>query len=259
MTKQLHAGRAAEAGVTAVELARAGFTAPTRVLEAEDGGLLRAVSDEPDPERVCAGLGERFELGRVAVKPYPCCASVHSSIDCALAIRELHSIEPERIERVVVHTARLIDRQCGFPYVGDGGQLEAQMSMRYCVAAALADGEVTLQQFSEARRQDQALRALVERVTVALDPEIDRAYPASWPGRVTVEVQSEPPREHFVSEPLGSPERCTRGMVEAKFVDLTNGILQPEQRSALLGLLDGAVGPDGLGATIDAALGGPTR
>ena len=107
-----------------------------------------------------AELGSRFELGSVAVKPYPCCGSVHSSIDCALAIREHRGLEAAQIERAIVHTAALVDRQCGFPYNGLGGPLEAQMSMRYCVAAALADGEVTLRQFTESRRRDPALQAL---------------------------------------------------------------------------------------------------
>lgn len=256
MTKQLHAGRGAEAGLTAIELARRGLTAPTWVLEAEDGGLLRAVSDSPAPDRLGAELGSRFELGSVGVKPYPCCGSVHSSIDCALEIRRQDGFALDRVERVTVHTAELVDLQCGFPYSGDGGPLEAQMSMRYCVAAALADGEVSLLQFRDLRRRDPAVRALAERVTLAIDPEIDRAYPASWPGRVSVEMSSGAVHEHAVAEPLGSPGRCTREMVEAKFLDLAGELLGASQRAALLRLLDGEVGPRGLAATIDAALGG---
>ncbi len=255
MTKQLHAGRAAEAGVTAIELSRRGLTAPAWVLEAEDGGLLRAVSDSPAPDRLRTDLGSHFALGRVAVKPYPCCGSVHSSIDCALAIRRQAGFAVDQVERVTVHTAELVDLQCGFPYAGDGGPLEAQMSMRYCVGAALADGEVKLLQFRDVRRRDPVVRALAERVTLAVDPEIDRAYPASWPGRVSVELSSGAILEHSVSEPLGSPGRCTREMVEAKFVDLTGELLEPQRRAALLGLLDGAVEPQGLAATIAAAIG----
>ena len=259
MTKQLHAGRAAEAGLTAVELAVRGLSAPAAVLEAEDGGLLAAVSDSPASERLLAGLGSRFELGNVAVKPYPCCGSVHSSIDCALAIRERHAVEVEQIERVIVHTAALVDRQCGFPYSGRGGALEAQMSMRYCVGAALADGAVSLRQFTERRRRDPALRALVERVSLQLDPQIVRAYPASWPGRVTVVLSSGEALEHAVPEPLGSPARCSREMVERKFLDLTDELLEPEQSAGLLGLLDGVVGPGGIATTIDAAVAGGRR
>jgi 2-methylcitrate dehydratase PrpD len=256
MTKQLHAGRAAEAGLTAIELSRRGLSAPAWVLEAEDGGLLHAVSDTPVADRLCDELGSRFELGRVAVKPYPCCGSVHSTIDCALAIRDQEGFAADEIERVTVHTAALVDLQCGFPYSGDGGPLEAQMSIRYCIGAALADGEVSLPQFQDVRRRDPALRALAERVSLALDPEIDRAYPASWPGKVTVELRSGAVLEHSVAEPLGSPGRCTREMVEAKFLDLTKELLEPAQQAALLGSLDGAVRSGGLAATIEAAVGG---
>ncbi|MBS1861799.1 MAG: MmgE/PrpD family protein [Actinobacteria bacterium] len=254
MTKQLHAGRAAEAGLLAVELARRGLSAPSQALEADDGGLLAAVSDGAESEPIRADLGSRFELGRVAVKPYPCCGSVHSSIDCALAIRARHDLSAARIERVTVHTAALIDRQCGFPYEGAGGPLEAQMSMRYCVAAALADGEVGLRQFGDARRRDPDLRALVDRVRLVIDAEIDAAYPATWPGRVTVETDSGARHESSVPEPLGSPGRCTRQMVERKFLDLTDGILEPRRQAALIGLLDRGDGETGPAAIIDSAV-----
>jgi 2-methylcitrate dehydratase PrpD len=255
MTKQLHAGRAAEAGVTAVDLALGGLTSPTDVLEADDGGLLRAVSDESVPERLLSDLGVRFEISNVSVKPYPCCGSVHSAIDCALAIRKENPFGLDEIKRVIVHTAALVDRQCGFPYSGRGGALEAQMSMRYCVAVALADGEVSLRQFSEDRRTDSALLALAGRVGLELDPEIDRAYPARFAGRVSVELRSGETYEHAVAEPLGSPDRCDRTMVEDKFLDLTADLLTPDSRQTLVSLLDRSVGPGGLGATMDKALG----
>ena len=45
MTKRFHAGRAAQAGLMAAELAQVGYTGPTQVFEAEDGGMLKAFSD----------------------------------------------------------------------------------------------------------------------------------------------------------------------------------------------------------------------
>jgi 2-methylcitrate dehydratase PrpD len=254
MTKQLHAGRAAEAGLTAVELARRGLTGPTQALDADDGGLLAAVSDDSKHERIRAELGSRFELGGVAVKPYPCCGSIHSSIDCALDIRERHGVAADRIERVTVHTAALIDRQCGFPYEGAGGPLESQMSMQYCVAAALTDGDVSLRQFTDSRRTDPDLLALIRRIDLALDPEIDRAYPTTWPGRVSVELDSGDRYESSVAEPLGSPGRCTREMVERKFLDLTDGILAEERQASLIGLLDEVDGQAAPARTIDGAV-----
>jgi 2-methylcitrate dehydratase PrpD len=81
MSKRFHAGRAAQAGVVAAELAARGFTGPTAFYEADDGGLLRAFSDAPVKERLVTGLGDIYEATQISFKPYSCCGSTHAYID----------------------------------------------------------------------------------------------------------------------------------------------------------------------------------
>src|SRR5438477_10453171 len=72
MTKPFHAGRAAENGVVAAELAALGFTASTNGLEA-DRGFFRAAGGGYSPEMIRDRLGEpwTFDFPGVSIKPHP--------------------------------------------------------------------------------------------------------------------------------------------------------------------------------------------
>src|SRR5678815_4649346 len=72
MSKRLHAGKAAHSGVLAAELAQIGFTGPTQIYEAEDGGWLKAFSDESDPAPLTRDLGAVYHLDNTSIKPYSC-------------------------------------------------------------------------------------------------------------------------------------------------------------------------------------------
>lgn len=243
MTKCLHAGRAAEAGIDAVRLAADGFAGPTRGLDADDGGILRAVSDAPLLERLTEELGVRFDVDGIAVKPYACCGSIHSSIDAVLAMREA-GLAADDVEEIVVGNSSSVLLQCGFEYHGGGGALEAQMSMQYSLAAALVDGTVGVAQFEDGRRQDPELLALARRVRFEVDPEIDAVYPREFPARVQVRRRSGAPLDERVPAPLGMPERpLGHAGVTAKFRELTAGLLDDVGRKRVEEAVDQLDGP----------------
>ena len=84
----LHPARAVVNGLDAAFLAKAGMTGPEHILEAEDGGLLAAMSDTGDIAKVSKGLGTDWEILHMDMKPYPCCRSAHCAIDCSLKLRD---------------------------------------------------------------------------------------------------------------------------------------------------------------------------
>ncbi len=84
----LHPARAVVNGLDAAFLAIAGMTGPEHILEAEDGGLLAAMSDTGDIVKVSKGLGTDWEILHMDMKPYPCCRSAHCAIDCSLKLRD---------------------------------------------------------------------------------------------------------------------------------------------------------------------------
>ncbi len=244
MTKCLHAGRAAEAGIEAARLAARGFAGPTRGLDAEDGGLLRAVSDLPDVDLLTDGLGSRFDVDGIAVKPYACCGSIHSSIDAVLALRDARKLVAQDVDELLVANSSSVLLQCGFDYQGGGGALEAQMSMQYCLAAALLDGAVGVHQFAEGRRGDAELLALARRVRFEVDPEIDQIYPRAFPARVVVRRKDGSTLDERVAAPLGNPERpLGHAEVKAKFLDLTSEILDAAGRERVAAAVEQLDGP----------------
>src|SRR5205823_4516976 len=87
MSKHLHPGKAAFNGVLAADLAAAGFTGATRILEGERG-FFRATARSFDATRVTEGLGTTWKVSENCYKMHSCCGHTHSAIDVALDLRE---------------------------------------------------------------------------------------------------------------------------------------------------------------------------
>ena len=85
-TKRLHAGRAAEGGLTAALLAADGFDGPADGL-AGRYGFCRISTTEPAVNLLTDNLGDRWMIDEITVKPYAACSDIHPLIDAALEIR----------------------------------------------------------------------------------------------------------------------------------------------------------------------------
>lgn len=214
MSKRLHAGKAAHSGVLAAELAQLGFTGPTQIYEVEDGGVLRAFSDASDSTELTRGLGSVYHLEQTSLKPYSCCGSTHSYIDAALALRRTLGSPWDIARKVRVGTSKVVDVQCGFDYAPSSA-LNAQMSLRYAVAAALLDGQVLPAQFTAAKMADPALVGLARSIELVPDPELDKLYPKDFAGWVSAEVAGSWQRVD-IRNPTGSVHAPmdTRGVAE---------------------------------------------
>jgi 2-methylcitrate dehydratase PrpD len=224
-TKRLNAGWAAHAGVVAAQLAARGFTGPASALDGRFG-VLHGYTSEPEPARLLAGLGEGFEIMHVGVKPYPCCRYNHGLIDCALALRETHAIQPSEINAI-----RLGVLSGGWLLVADPiaqkqnptTTVDAQFSAPYAVAAALARGQVRLADYAEAAINDPTVRALMQRTECYRDSALDAAFPDNWPAVVEVEVTGGRVLSERIEFALGEPENpVSRQGLLSKFMDLTS-------------------------------------
>ncbi|HET9404632.1 MAG TPA: MmgE/PrpD family protein [Burkholderiales bacterium] len=252
MSKRFHAGRAAQSGVMAAELAAIGFTGPTQIYEFHDGGVLKAFSDASDPAPLTRDLGRVFHLDATSIKPYSCCGSTHSYVDAALELRRKLGARWDPKRPVRVGMAKVVDVQCGFDYV-PGSALNAQMSLRYVVAAALMEGQALPPQFSDAKIADPDLTGLAGRIHCEHDPALDKLYPARFAAWVAAQDQGRWVRVD-VLDPLGSTANPVdaRGVI-AKFrginpqlpVDAIAGAAYDIERHSvreLLGLLAGTQG-----------------
>lgn len=238
MSKRFHAGRSSQSGVMGALLAQKGYKGPTQVLEAKDGGFCRATSDHIDFSMAIHELGERFLSGDVTIKPYSCCGSIHSSIDGVLQLVQDNKIKTSDIAKVMVRTANVVKVQCGFRYE-PLSVLQAQMSIQYCIAAALMEGQVLVGQFAPDKISDQRILEMAKRVEIVVDPEIDQVYPEMFASKVEIVMKNGKAYTTRVDFPTGSPENpmCFKNVVK-KFQSLAYGGLPKDRINAMIEMIE---------------------
>lgn len=237
-SKRFHPGRSAQSGVIAVSLAGIGYRGPTKILEADDGGFFRATSSDFNFSKVTEGLGKRFDVEDVVLKPYPACGSLHSSIEAALIIRRENRIVAKEVKKINVYNSELVNVQCGFDY-NPSGVLQAQMSMKYCLARAVMDGMLSMSQFAEEKLSDPGVLDMASRVNFILDSEINAIYPRRFPGIVEIVMKSGKRFKKRVEAPKGSKENSVSWQeVQDKFKTLALPVIGGKKSDAFIKLVD---------------------
>jgi 2-methylcitrate dehydratase PrpD len=235
MSKPMHAGRAAEAGVTAALGAAEGLTGALDILEGE-AGFGRAMGDGPDWERALATLGETFHICRMTFKNHACCGHAFAAIDGALALKAKMGVAAEEIAKVSVGGYRATLEVAG---IGDPATAaEARFSTPYLVATALTHGSVRLAAFERPRLENAQTRSLMRRVELALDPGVDAAFPAQRSARIAIEARDGRRGEHFQATRKGDPDLpFSDAELEGKYLELAVPVIGDEKARALLSKL----------------------
>jgi 2-methylcitrate dehydratase PrpD len=218
MSKHLHTGRAAANGVLAAELAALGFTGARRILEGKQG-FFAATAPDGNPAAVTAGLGVGWKLPGTSSKPYPSCRHTHSSVDAALALSEQHGITGADVDRVEIDTYRSVLDLTDNPTPAH--LYAAKFSVQYCVARALTDGALGINDFTPERIAEPPIRDLMRRTTVRLDPELDARAPAELPARVSLTLRDGRQLSETVLTARGDPEApLSQAELRAKFLGM---------------------------------------
>jgi 2-methylcitrate dehydratase PrpD len=155
MTKPLHAGIANRTGIEAALLARSGFTASSEVLEQRFGWhdvICRGEGDLDvvlaDIDRVGHGRAYAIEQGLI-FKAYPCCGANHYAIDGVTNLMNDAGLKEPDVQSLDVWIEqRNLNDVLVYPWPRT--PLEGKFSLAYNVAAALADGAVTVNTFTDA-------------------------------------------------------------------------------------------------------------
>jgi len=235
MSKPMHAGRAADAGVTAAFAAAEGVTGALDIMEGE-AGFGKAMGGGPDWERALATLGEDFHICRMTFKNHACCGHAFAAIDGALALKAQMGVAADQIARVRVGGYRATLEVAGI--ADPATAAEARFSTPYLVATALTHGSVRLAAFEAPRLEDAGTRALMRRVELALDPEADAAFPARRSARVAIETRDGRRSEHFQPTRKGDPDMpFSDAELDGKYLELAVPVLGEERARALLARL----------------------
>jgi len=179
MSKHLHAGRAAESGIIAAQLAATGFTGPPAILEG-DKGFFAAACPDANASNVVSDPEQPWQLLQTSIKPWPCCRHTHPVVDAAF---ELHDkLGGSAIESIAIETYQAALDVCDRPQPDN--EYAAKFSLQHTVAAALTDGQILFDSFDDRARA--SLAALRERVTISAGEPFASAYPVAWGARVTL-------------------------------------------------------------------------
>jgi 2-methylcitrate dehydratase PrpD len=219
-TKRLHAGWAAQSGIRAALLGRAGFLGPRTVFEGVHGFFHGfAHTTKGDYDALIGDFGTRWVAEILAFKPYPCGTMTHPYIDCARRLAAKKIKADDVVEMVcevgegTVH--RLWEPLAAKQKPANG--YAGKFSTPYCIACGFVRGNVGLGDFTDAAVRDPAIVALAGKVRYRIDPQ--NPYPKNFTGHIratlrdgTVVEERQPYMRGGAQEPL------TRADIQDKFL-----------------------------------------
>jgi 2-methylcitrate dehydratase PrpD len=237
-TKRSHVGHAAMCGLIAATLAREGYRGAADALEGK-WGFLHGYAPASDASKAVAGLGQRWETMKIAVKPYPSCRYGHAPIDGILALAREHRIKPDEVEEVVVGVP-----EPGWKLIGDPeaakqspkSVVDGQFSMAFCAAVALRKGGFAWDDYAHHLGDSDTL-ALCKRVKTRVDSRAQADFPAEMAGGVKIRT-ARGTFETYVRVPKGEPANfLTAAELRAKFDGLAGPYLSARRRDELAAAL----------------------
>jgi len=238
-TKRMHPGWAAQSGLRAALLARAGFVGPSTVFEGVHGlfnGFARTRAG--DWGALTEGFGTAWHAALLAFKPYPCGTMIQPYVDCALRLNR-RGVAAERIAEVECEVGEgtvhrlwepLAAKQS--PANGYAGKFAAP----YCIAFALITGGLGFGAFAEASLADRRVHALAAKISYRIDPA--NPYPAAFTGHIRVRlIDGDIIDERQPHLRGGAQEPLSRAEIEDKFAhNVAHGGWSEAQASAALAL-----------------------
>jgi 2-methylcitrate dehydratase PrpD len=216
MVKRMHAGRAAEAGVRMSRLAQRGFTGPRGAIDGRYGLLEVFAGESAEPHRLTEGLGETWALDGLWVKVYPICGWIQGVVQLLAGMRGSGPIALDQVEKVIVGTTAFAVKNNANRAPSE--TMEAQYSIPYCSAVALAGDPADPNEFCAAAIDDPARRAFMSRVELRVDAESETFYPARFGARVQLHLRNGEVKEAATLDPHGTAaDPCTDDELIGKF------------------------------------------
>jgi 2-methylcitrate dehydratase PrpD len=222
--KRMHPGWAGVGGITAAALARGGFVGTRKIYEGADGVFRSHTGErfrELDLPAMTRGLGEKWFIEEVAIKPFPICHLLHACADAALALRRKHGLKPDDVAKV-----RALLHPETFHYVCEPAEMRrrpvsdymAKFSVQYVVAACFVRGKFGYAELESSALNDPDILALAQRVSHEADPESQ--FPKYFSGGVVVTTKDGRELVHMEKINRGAGERALTGdEIADKFMD----------------------------------------
>ena len=198
---------ASQAGVIAAMMAREGYEGPVEVIEGKEGLIEVLNNVEWRPDWLLKGLGEEFMITQCSYKAFPTEALTHQPISAALQVCQENYLAAEDIAEILVETTTR-----GADILSDPSKFApktketADHSLPYVIAAAVADGNVLPDSFSDEKLKDPRIWDLLGKIKVIADPKIDGMFPGVKRARVSITTTGGSTHTAQVDHAKGSPQ-----------------------------------------------------
>lgn len=198
--KRLHAGFAARNGILAARLAAAGIAAPADSIEGRYG-MLSLVGAEPDLDALDPGSDGTPVFLDVSVKPYACNRLFHAAID-ALRTATGFTLPREQVRALHIRGPRKLVEQ--HVVRRPNGSMAAQYSLPFAIGATMTFGPEAFEAYEEGALGNAEVLAWADMVSVGVDDEFERLFPAHFGAEVELSLISGEVRRARVLDSLGT-------------------------------------------------------
>jgi len=222
-------------GLLGLSLAIEGFTGPVDIYD---------LQESYKRERLLKDLGATWLIEGTYYKPYSACRWAHAPVDALLQILENNSLNASAIDSIEVNT---FARALTLNNSPTPASLEdAQYSIPFCLGLAASSGRPGLLPMTSRSLENQLALKIASKVTLKVDPELDRMFSRSVPARVIVKVGNRL-FNNTVVDPEGEPiNPMTDADLSAKLEELCKhagaSALAKDIECARSGLEDGDMG-----------------
>jgi len=240
MSKRMHHGFSARAGVYAAWLAADGYTGIKRVFEEKYGGYLAAFGEghAPDASQVSKDLGRFWETDQIVVKLHAAMGGLQSPVDAVLAMQKLRPFRPEDIACIDVWVGTAVFHHGAFAIERPLTSVGAQMSLAYTVSVACVDGVAMAKQYGADRINSDEVWRVVPKVHIHLDETFQGSPRKKLGCRLRITFTDGATQE--IEQSLRFSEDVANEDIAAKFKTLCESVISPERCSrieeAVLGL-----------------------
>ena len=174
LSVRLIQGFVAQGGILSAQLAEKGFTGPKNFLEGIYGYFHLYAKDKYNAFAVTGELGKRFEFSKTMFKKYPSCGDTISSTEAMLDLVRDNDITPDNVAQITIKVTPYAYKLVGGPFtIGQNPRVNAQFSIRYCVANALLRKSSRLEHFEEFLINDRKIMNIVEKIRIEPDHTLD--------------------------------------------------------------------------------------
>ena len=165
MTKPLHAGLIAKDGVMAALMVEKGFTGLDHVFDHPSGWYGASISEgTADMNPVAEALGHPIQIQNTKyVRRFPCCRTNHGMLDSILGLMQEHKFDHNDVESLEM------TQQHGsivMLFLEPEDDHEARFSALFCAAAALAEGKIDVDTFTEEKVKDPVIKQTMDKIRI---------------------------------------------------------------------------------------------